>query len=72
MRDIPLNRLTELQDSRRGDAGVAHYEVEQGGHRYVVRFNAATVQKANEILYSLITLASMGSDLQAINWEAGE
>jgi hypothetical protein len=36
-----------------------------------VRFNAATIDRANEILACLITLASMGSDLQ-IQWEAGE
>jgi hypothetical protein len=54
------------------DSGIAHYEVEQAGHFYIVRFNAATIAKANEILHSLITLASMGSDLREIQWEAGE
>jgi hypothetical protein len=72
MRNLPRNRLAELQDSRGDNSGVAHYEVEQGGHHYIVRFNMATIQKANEILHSLITLASMGSDLREIQWEAGE
>jgi hypothetical protein len=71
MRNLPLNRLTGLQDSRGTDAGVAYYEVEYRGHHYVVRFDLATIDRANEILACLLTLASMGSDLQ-IQWEAGE
>jgi hypothetical protein len=72
MRDIPLNRIAGVPDSRDANDGIAHYEVESQGHFYIVRFNAATIAKANEILHSLITLASMGSDLREIQWEAGE
>jgi hypothetical protein len=71
MRNLPLNRLTGIQDSRGDDTGVAHYEVEYRGHVYIVRFDLSTFDRANEILACLITLASMGSDLQ-IQWEAGE
>jgi hypothetical protein len=72
MRDVPCYRIAGVSDSPGPDSGVAHYEVESNGHFYIVRFNAATVRKANEILHSLITLASMGSDLREIQWEAGE
>jgi hypothetical protein len=72
MRNLPLNRIAGVPDSRGDDSGVAHYEVESRGHHYIVRFNAATIDRANEILACLITLASMGSDLQMIQWEAGE
>jgi hypothetical protein len=70
MRDLPCNRIAGVSDSPRPDPGIACYEVQQGQHVYLIRFNLATIDEANRRFHELITLASMGSDLQAINWES--